>query len=57
MYLRPSEAPVQAVPDASVHITLDWSNRQSHRLYEDRVISGAVWSGAMDSCGRPAPGQ
>jgi len=41
MYLRPSEAPVQAVPDASAHITLDWSNRQSHRLYEDRVTSGA----------------
>lgn len=41
MYLRPSEAPVQAVPEAGVHITLDWANRQSHRLYEDRVTSGA----------------
>ena len=41
MYLRPSEDPVQAVPDPSVHITLDWSNRQSHRLHEDRVVSGA----------------
>jgi len=41
MYLRPSEDPVQAVPDAGVHITFDWSNRQSHRLHEDRVTSGA----------------
>ena len=40
-YLRPSEEPVQAVPDPSVHTTLDWSNRQSHRLYQDRVVSGA----------------
>ena len=41
MYLRPSADPVQAVPDPGVHITLDWSNRQSHRLHEDRVVSGA----------------
>ena len=41
MYLRPSADPVQAVPDPSVHATLDWSNRQSHRLHEDRVVSSA----------------
>ena len=45
MYLRPSADPVQAVPDASVHTTLDWSNRQSHRLHQDRVVSssGLEW--------------
>jgi hypothetical protein len=41
MYLRPSSDPVQALTDPSVHTTLDWSNRQSHRLYEDRVVSSA----------------
>ena len=45
MYLRPSADPVQAVPDPSVHTTLDWSTRQSHRLHQDGVISsaGLVW--------------
>jgi hypothetical protein len=41
MYLRPSADPVQAVADPGMHVTLDWSNRQSHRLYQDRVTSGA----------------
>ncbi|MEO8259845.1 MAG: hypothetical protein ABI868_21050 [Acidobacteriota bacterium] len=41
MYLRPSATPVQAVPDSGVHATFDWSNRQSHRLFEDGVASGA----------------
>ena len=41
MYLRPSADPVQAAPEPGLHVTLDWSNRQSHRLHEDRVVSGA----------------
>lgn len=40
-YLRPSADPVQALIDPGVRPTLDWSNRQSHRLHRDKVTSGA----------------
>ena len=40
-YLRPTGEVVQALIDSRVRPTLDWSNRQSHRLYQDRVVSGA----------------
>jgi hypothetical protein len=31
---------VHAAPDPGIRATLDWSNRQSYRLYQDRVASG-----------------
>jgi hypothetical protein len=42
-------APVMAQPDPTVRQTLDWSNQQSHRLYQDRVLSGTrlEWKGGM----------
>lgn len=40
-YLRPTAKPVQALVDAQVRPTLDWSNRQGHRFYQDRVVNGA----------------
>ena len=40
-YWRPSGEPVQALVDSRVRPTLDWANRQSHRLYQDQVVSGA----------------
>ncbi len=39
-YLRPSEDGVQMLLDTGVHPTLDWSNRQSHLFYRDKVTSG-----------------
>lgn len=57
MYLRPSATPVQAVPDGGVHTTLDWSNRQSHRLHQDHVVSseGLEWrDGLMRQTGATA---
>jgi hypothetical protein len=56
MYLRPSEAPCKRFR-RRVHITLDWSNRQSHRLYEDRrdLRRGLEWR--EDFMREPAPGQ
>jgi hypothetical protein len=48
-YLRPSGEVVQALIEAQARPTLDWSNRQSHRFYQDRVTSGArlEWSGGI----------
>jgi hypothetical protein len=48
-YLRPTGETVQALVDHQAQPTLDWSNRQSHRLYQDRVTSGAglEWSNGL----------
>lgn len=40
-YVLPKGDSVQALIDTSVRPTLDWANRQSHRLYQDRVVSAA----------------
>jgi hypothetical protein len=40
-YLRPTGEVVQALVESQAKPTLDWSNRQSHRLYQDRVTAGA----------------
>ena len=55
-YLRPTGEVVQAVVDSGVRPTLDWANRQSHRLYQDRVVPGArlQWNdGLMRRAGAP----
>jgi hypothetical protein len=40
-YLRPSEEPLQALIEPGRRPTLDWSNRQSHLLHRDGVVSSA----------------
>ena len=40
-YVLPKGDSVQALIDMSVRPTLDWANRQSHRLSQDRVVSAA----------------
>jgi len=39
--IRPSEDPLQAIVDPNVRPTLAWTNRQSHLLHRDKVISAA----------------
>jgi hypothetical protein len=45
-YLRPTGGVVQALVESHARPTLDWANRQSHRLYQDRVVSdvGLQWN-------------
>jgi hypothetical protein len=52
-YRLPKGDFVQAVIDSGVRPTLDWANRQSHKLYQDRVTSaaGLAWH---DGLMRPA---
>jgi hypothetical protein len=40
---------LNAFPDPAVTPTMDWSNQQSHRLYQDRVVSGSrlEWKGGL----------
>src|ERR1700704_2086920 len=48
--------PVLAQLEPTVRQTLDWSNQQSHRLYQDRVLSGTrlEWKdGMMRRAGAP----
>ena len=48
--------PVLAQLEPTVRQTLDWSNQQSHRLYQDRVLSGTrlEWKdGMMRKAGAP----
>jgi hypothetical protein len=40
-YIRPGSDAIQAALDATVEPTLDWSNRQSYRFYQDNVTSPA----------------
>ncbi|TAK11051.1 MAG: hypothetical protein EPO35_12745 [Acidobacteria bacterium] len=40
-YIRPGADAIQAVLDPSAQPTLDWSNRQSYRFYQDNVTSAA----------------
>jgi hypothetical protein len=48
-YSPSGSAPILAQPEPNVRHTLDWSNHQSHRLYQDRVLSGTrlEWKGGM----------
>jgi hypothetical protein len=49
-------APVLAQLEPTVRQTLDWSNQQSHRLYQERVVSGTSleWrNGLMRKAGAP----
>jgi hypothetical protein len=58
LHYRPlGGAPVLAQADPAVRQTLDWSNHQSHRLYQDRVTSGTrlQWKGGMMRAPATAP--
>jgi hypothetical protein len=44
-YLRPNGDVIQGLIDAQAKPTLDWLNRQSHRIYQDRITptTGLQW--------------